>query len=636
MDKHFYIPLKEIRRIREEAKDPIVNATLLGWAFRINTLYMIARAGSGHLGSSFSCADIITWLWTQEMRNPNRPKDQESDIYFSSKGHDAPGLYSLMLGLERLDFNLIHQLRRIGGLPGHPDLATIPEVITNTGSLGMGISKAKGMALANRLQGKKGRIYVLTGDGELQEGQIWESLQPTANRKLSEITVIVDHNKMQSDTWVHLVSDLGKLEEKFRSFGWEVARHDGHDFEALRKTFAHFKTITDRPQILIADTIKGKGVSFMESTAQGEDESLLYKFHSGAPSHSNYEGALEELKSKLDAGLTKAGLKPIALEGMDFPVRFVPKDPQKLVAAYGDELLKLGGERKDIVALDGDLMLDTGLIPFKDKYPERFFECGIAEMDMVSTAGGFALNGMLPIVHSFACFLSTRPNEQIYNNATEHTKVIYAGSLAGVVPGTPGHSHQSVRDISLLGSIPGMYLVQPSNEVEARLALRWAVEENAASTYIRLVTPPQEIAYTLPDGYRMKQGWGITLKPGKQAAIIAYGPTGLQQAYLAGKLLADKGVDIAVINLPWLNKISEEWIMMDLKPFKTVFTVDDHMVELGQGIQIAALIAKLGTGQKIVHFGLETVPHTGQNPEVVKAHKLDAESLVGRVLAALG
>jgi transketolase len=636
MDKHFYIPLQEIRRIRQEAKDPIVQASLLGWAFRINTLYMIARAGSGHLGSSFSCADIITWLWTQEMKNPNRPKDQESDLYFSSKGHDAPGLYSLMLGLERLDFNLIHQLRRIGGLPGHPDLATIPDIITNTGSLGMGISKAKGMALANRLQGKKGRIYVLTGDGELQEGQIWESLQPTANRKLNEITVIVDHNKMQSDTWVHLVSDLGKLEEKFRSFGWEVARHDGHDFEALRKTFAHFKTITDRPQILIADTIKGKGVSFMESTAQGEDESLLYKFHSGAPSHGNYESALEELKSKLDAGLGKAGLKSVSLEGMDFPVRFVPKDPQKLVAAYGDELLKIGGERKDVVALDGDLMLDTGLIPFKDKYPERFFECGIAEMDMVSTAGGFALNGMLPIVHSFACFLSTRPNEQIYNNATEHTKVIYAGSLAGIVPGTPGHSHQSVRDISLLGSIPGMFVVQPSNEAETRLALRWAVEENTASTYIRLVTPPQEISYTLPAGYRMKQGWGITLKPGAKAALIAYGPTTLQQAYLAGKLLADKGIDIAVINLPWLNRISEEWIKMDLKPFLHVFTVDDHMVELGQGIQIAALIAKLGTGQKVTHFGIETVPHTGQNPEVVKAHKLDAESLVGRISAVLG
>jgi transketolase len=134
----------------------------------------------------------------------------------------------------------------------------------------------------------------------------------------------------------------------------------------------------------------------------------------------------------------------------------------------------------------------------------------------------------------------------------------------------------------------------------------------------------------------MKQGWGIPLKTGKAAALIAYGPTALQQAYLAGGLLAGKGLDVAVINLPWLNAISEEWIKMDLRPFRTVFTVDDHMVELGQGTQIAALIAKLGTGQRVVHFGIEGVPHTGQNPEVVKAHRLDAESLAARVAEKLG
>lgn len=633
MDKYFFVPLNEVRRLREGVRDPHAQAQVLADAFRLNTLYMIARAGSGHLGSSFSCMDIITWLWTREMKNPNRIQDAESDIYFSSKGHDAPGLYSLLLGLEKLDFPLIHQLRRLGGLPGHPDV-NIPYMITNTGSLGMGISKAKGMVLANRLQGKQGRVYVLTGDGELQEGQIWESLQPTANRKLHEITVIVDHNKMQSDTWVSKVSDLGRLEEKFRAFGWEVARHDGHDFKALEKTLAHFKSIKDRPQILIADTIKGKGVSFMEHTALGEDEAL-YKFHSGAPSHQNYEAALAELKSRLDAGLAQAGLKPVELEGMDMPARFVPQNPQKLVAAYSEELVKIGAERKDVVALDGDLMLDTGLIPFKDKYSKRFIECGIAEMDMVSTAGGLALKGMLPIVHSFACFLSTRPNEQIYNNATEHTKIVYAGSLAGVVPGTPGHSHQSVRDISLLGSIPGLAVIQPADETETRLALRWAVEENTGSTYIRIVTPPQEIGYTLPAGYRLKQGWGITLKPGRQAALIAYGPTALQQAWKAGQLLAAKGVDVAVINQPWLNRISEEWVKMDLKPFQTVVTVDDHMLELGQGMQIAALVGRLGKGQKVVNIGLEEVPRCGQNPEVVKAHKLDAESLAERVVKAL-
>src|SRR5204862_333481 len=194
---------------------------------------------------------------------------KDSDIYFSSKGHDAPALYALLVALEKLDFDLVHKLRRFGGLPGHPDVET-PFIAANTGSLGMGISKAYGMARAQRLTGDRGRIVVMTGDGELQEGQIWESLQPAANDRLGAITVIVDHNKLQSDSSVAAVSDLGAIEEKFRAFGWEVRRGDGHDFRVIREVLAHFATVTDKPKIFIADTIKGKGVSFMEGLACGD------------------------------------------------------------------------------------------------------------------------------------------------------------------------------------------------------------------------------------------------------------------------------------------------------------------------------------------------------------------------------
>ena len=189
---------------------------------------MIMQAGSGHIGSSFSSTDIITWLWTEDLHDPNGDSD-DADVYFSSKGHDAPALYSLLIAIEKLGFDLLPKLRQLNGLPGHPDVST-PFIATNTGSLGMGISKAYGMARANRYTGRSGRIVVMTGDGELQEGQIWESLQPVANERLADITVIVDHNKFQSDTAVAAVSDLGPIEEKFRAFGWEVRRGDGHDF----------------------------------------------------------------------------------------------------------------------------------------------------------------------------------------------------------------------------------------------------------------------------------------------------------------------------------------------------------------------------------------------------------------------
>ena len=193
---------------------------------------MITYAGSGHIGSSFSSLDIVSWLLLEEMEKDATGKYR--DVYFSSKGHDAPGLYAALIGLGLLEFPLLHKLRRLGGLPGHPDIHT-PYCHTNTGPLGMGISKAKGMLKARRLLGKPGRVFVLTGDGELQEGQFWESLAGAANEGLDSLTVIVDHNKIQSDTWVRDVSDLGELEVKFRAFGWETARCDGHDFAALQR-----------------------------------------------------------------------------------------------------------------------------------------------------------------------------------------------------------------------------------------------------------------------------------------------------------------------------------------------------------------------------------------------------------------
>src|SRR5919198_750827 len=234
-----YIPKAELDRIRTLDGDRQERAAAFADACRLNVLYMVQRVGSGHLGTTFSSLDIVSWLHIEVLR--------EGDRYFSSKGHDAPGLYAVLTALGRLDFELIHHLRRLNGLPGHPDVAATPEVVTSTGSLGMGVSKARGFVLADRLAGRSGRVYVLTGDGELQEGQFWESLQPTANRGLHEITVIVDRNQVQSDTWVSEVSDLGDLEAKFRAFGWAVARCNGHDLRSLADTLAALEG-EDRPR----------------------------------------------------------------------------------------------------------------------------------------------------------------------------------------------------------------------------------------------------------------------------------------------------------------------------------------------------------------------------------------------------
>jgi len=613
-----FVPLSELTRI-VEINNPLVRCRILADALRLNTLYMIRYAGSGHPGTSFSAIDIMVWLYFKAMK--------EGDIFFSSKGHDVPALYAILIAMEKLPFKKIHLFRRLNGLPGHPDIGT-PGIVTNTGSLGMGISKAHGMALANRLSGRKGRIYVLTGDGELQEGQIWESLSPAAIAKLSEITIIVDHNKIQSDIYVKDTSDLGNIEDKFRSFGWAVFRCDGHDLQKFSKILDRAKKVKDRPQVILADTLKGKGVSFMETL--GEDG--LYKFHSGAPSIENYQAAVEEILVRVNSNLKLARKKTLKLKTQKIEIKMPPPAALKLNTAYGEELVKIAQKREDIVALDADLVLDTGLIPFKKKFPKRYVECGIAEQDMASIAGGLALRGSLPVVHSFACFLSTRANEHIYNNATELTKIIYTSSLAGLLPAMPGHSHQSVRDISALGSVPGLIMIEPSNEEEVRMAIRWAVYENKTSTYIRICNSPAEISYTLPVNYHLEHGRGVMLARGKDLLIIGYGPTMLEQAMQARNILTEKKISAAVLNLPWLNHVDVEWLKKIISPFKAVITLDDHYTKLGQGEIIASTLAReTSSCPKIISFGVEEIPVSGQNQEVLAYHKLDAESIAERV-----
>jgi transketolase len=623
-----FVPLAEFRRVREAGTAVEARVAVLADLCRINTLYMIMRAGSGHIGSSFSSTDLITWLWTQELKDANSGAPG-ADVYFSSKGHDAPAFYSLLIALEKLDFDLVHKLRQIDGLPGHPDVST-PFIATNTGSLGMGISKAYGMARANRFKGVGGRIFLMTGDGELQEGQIWESLQPVANEGLGEITVIVDHNKYQSDTLVSAVSDLGPLEEKFRAFGWEVRRGDGHDPQVLRDTLAHFATVPERPKVFIADTIKGKGVSFMEGLACGDQ---TYQFHAGAPSLENYTKATGELHERVNARLTSLGHAPITLENGPLPVRVTPTRPEKIVLAYGDELLKMARQRPEIVVLDADLLTDCGIEAFREELPDRFIECGIAEQHMVSAAGGLALHGMLPVVHSFACFLTTRANEHIYNNATERRKIIYVGTLAGVVPGGPGHSHQSVRDISAIGAVPGLVAFEPCNEQEARLGIRWAVEAHDSSAYLRFVNVPLDLPYSLPSGYQLAVGRGVTLRPGADAAIIGYGTVLMANAWRAAEQLAAEGLNVAVINLPWLNRIDDTWVRDELSQYSTIVTLDNHYVEFGQGVMIAAALARTRTTADIVPIGLTEIPACGSNADVLAHHGLDAPSIAKVVRA---
>ena len=623
-----YVPASEFRRVVDATGTAVARTLAFAALARVNTLYMIEGAWSGHIGTSFSSLEIMSWLFLNELRDLDKGPD-DCDVFFSSKGHDAPALYSVLIGLGLLPEDKVHQLRRLHGLPGHPHVET-PFVQANTGSLGMGISKAKGMAIANRLAGTPRRIFVLTGDGELQEGQFWESLGSAANMGLGEIVAVIDHNKIQSDTWVDSVSRLGDLEAKLRAFGWHVSRVDGHDVGAIERTFRALDGVKDLPKVVIADTVKGRGVSFMEGpSALKKDD--LYLFHSGAPPEQQYVDGLKELLDAASQSLSALGLGTLKTETRIRNPRREPRHTQNLVAAYSKALLRQAEQNPHLIALDADLIKDCGLIDFAKTYPARFVECGIAEQDMVSMACGMAHRGALPVVHSFACFLAARPNEQIYNQCSESSKVIYVGSLAGLLPGGPGHSHQSVRDIAALGAVPNLLLAEPSTEAELHALFDHLVNSVSESAYLRLVSVKWPVPFDYPATNRVEVGTGWIVREGTDAVAIGYGPWLLSNAHEAAEEIAkSSGTTVRIVNLPWLNRVDRAWLRDVIGNCRSVITLDNHYVHGGQGEMVAAAVAELGLepAVRVTRIGVTELPECGTNDEVLAYHGLDVASLV--------
>ncbi len=633
MSKLTYIPQMEFTRIRQAQVDRYAQAHLIADMSRWNAIYAIVKAGSGHIGTSLSVIDIVTWLFLSIMHKVAPTARDEGDIYFSSKGHDTPSFYALLTGLGLLPFEKIHAFRRLGGFDGHPD-ARSPYMICNTGSLGMGISKAHGIAIARQKNGLNGRIFVVTGDGELQEGQNWEAVQSIANQGLAQITVIVDRNKIQSDSFVEDVHSLGDLSAKFQACGWEVRSCDGHDVRAIDAAMRTDQGLR-KPLVIIADTIKGKGISFMEKMA----DDGFYKFHAGTLTESQYTQAKDEYIPKLQRQCVSLGIDPLILSEEEFEFTQAAKEQQELVRAYSQELVEQGKNNPDFMVLDGDLIRSCGLIPFSKAFPDRFLECGIAEQDMVSIGSGLAMGGIIPIMHSLGCFLSTRPNEQIYNAATEQSapgrkKVIYFGSGAGLLPAGPGHSHQEVRAISSVGAIPGLILLEPANELEMRQSLNWALNVNQESTYLRVSSVKKEHNFVLDASSELELGKGRWVRQAKEHVIITYGPVLLIEAVKAAQQLEQQGVSVGVLNFPWLNRIDEAWAKATLSNVQTIVTVDDHYLENGQGMFIQSKLQQFGIKVKIVSLGVTGIPACGNAKEILAHHGLDADAIAQAVQRA--
>ena len=264
----------ELKQIANDVRKGIIEAVYSG--------------KSGHPGGSLSITDIMTVLYFNEMNiNPEQPKDENRDRLVLSKGHCAPALYSTLARRGFFESQELKTLRNIESrLQGHPDMKNIPGVDMTTGSLGQGLSSANGMAIAGKLDNKDYRVYCILGDGEIEEGQVWEAAMASSKYKLDNLCVIVDNNNLQIDGTIEEVMSSYPIDEKFRSFGFQIINIDGHDIDELIKAFEQAKKTKGKPTAIIANTVKGKGVSFMENIAS---------WHGKAPNHEEYLLAMKEL-----------------------------------------------------------------------------------------------------------------------------------------------------------------------------------------------------------------------------------------------------------------------------------------------------------------------------------------------------
>ncbi len=643
------IPRTEFERVRLAEVPRDDRLLLLADMNRANALTAVKRAGSGHLGSSFSAMDIVAFLFEEELTTAQIGFDHpDRDIYFSSKGHDVPGLYAMLYSLGVLPAERLMRLRRLGGLDGHPDVG-VPGIEANSGSLGMGISKGRGLAWAKRFLGLGGRVVVMVGDGELQEGQNWEALQAGAHEEVGNLIVIVDRNELQSDKRTEEILALRDLEEKGRRFGWYVDACDGHDPTQLREVFEDFHSDAERPKLLVARTLKGKGVSFMEHPAALAEGRGTYRWHAGAPDDETFARAFEELTGRIAERFESNGLGELTLEAVppleDEPATSLEGEPasgagtpqpklkesaEYVAEAYGQALLDLADAHPELIVLDADLASDCRVRAFELRYPERFVEVGIAEQDMVSMAAGLARQGLLPVVNSFASFLASRANEQIYNAASEGDRIVYALHYAGLIPAGPGKSHQSLRDVSLLAALPNVTIVQPANSEETRALVEWAVDGTADSVAIRLAIGPSPRRIELPDGYRVEPGRGTELIQGADAVVLAYGPVMLNEALTASEVLRARGMRVSVVDMPWLNLFDAGWLEEAVAPFEHVFVVEDHSPVGALGDALRRELQR-----PVTVFGVEGWPACGTPVEALRFHRLDGASLADRIAASL-
>ncbi|MEW6687118.1 MAG: transketolase [Candidatus Edwardsbacteria bacterium] len=624
----------------------------------------LAAAGSGHSGGTMSIMDITAALYLHITRHdPKDPFWDGRDRIIWSTGHKAPSLY-LGLGMSGyFDVEDVVTLRKLySPFQGHPHWLKLPGVEASTGSLGQGLSIAVGISLAGKLNKKDYHVFALTGDGEHQEGQIWEAIMEAGHYKLDNLINILDKNRLQIDGWVEEVMNIDPIKGRYESFGWNVIEIDGHNMKEILDAFEKAKNFKGKPTVIVAHTIKGKGVDFMENIAG---------WHGKAPSYDQMLSALQQLglKEKLDVERlfkkakdyqTKASAKLEAKMpkfSKDYFWNASDNMKVKMEATrmgFGQALAEHGDDER-IVCLGADISGSIAISQFYEKNPERksrFLSMGIAEQSGTGVAAGLAKEGKIPVFGTYGVFAAGRNLDQLRTTVCYgNFNVLIAGAHGGVSVGPDGATHQALEDLFQICGLPNMHVVVPCDVIETKKATEYLLFQIKGPKYLRFAREATPIVTTQNTPFKFGEANVIRYRGEKEnfldafetnlsseyqsenedLSIIACGPE-IPEAMRAAYILKEEyGIETRIVNMHTLKPLDEKTIVKSALETGIVVTAEEHQIG-GLGNQVSAVIAQakelLGKPVIMGMIGVkDRFGESGQPWELIKEFEVSAEHI---------
>ncbi|MGZ7188282.1 MAG: transketolase [Halobacteriota archaeon] len=593
---------------------------------RYYILIMTTEAGSGHPTSSLSATELMACLFFGGIFrfDVDNPKFPNNDRLIFSKGHASPLLYALWAAAGKLTEEDLMTYRKFGSaLEGHPSIV-FPYVEAATGSLGQGLSIGVGMALnAKYLDKLSYRTYVLLGDSEMAEGSQWESMQIAVHYKLNNLICVLDINRLGQRGETMYGWDLDAYQKRISSLGWKTMLFDGHSVSEVLTAYEEALHANGQPVMLIGRTIKGKGVSFVENKNGWHGKTL---------NREECNRALKELGE-----IDKAVRGEISLPEDRKPKEQPSKKPLKKVdypadkpvatrKAYGNALVRIYPQFRDMVSLDGEVSNSTYAEIFKEAYPERFFEMYIAEQNMIGTALGLSCRGKIPFVSTFAAFFS-RAFDQIRMSQYSDPNIKFVGSHAGVSIGEDGPSQMGLEDIAMFRTISNSVVFYPSDAISTEKLIEEAAKHYGI-VYIRTTRKETCILYNQEEQFNLGGSKVLRKSEKDNATVIAAGIT-LHEALEAYEVLKKESVFIRIIDLYSVKPIDETTLREAASATKLIITVEDHYAEGGIGEAVKSALAAYPV--PVHSLSVKRKPKSGKPQELLDYEGISRTAIIKKV-----